>query len=246
MPFTCSCAVTAQSFWKIGLPTGKRCGSSGCCRPPYSFWDTPGSISCANRSRTSFERVKPLLAKISTVLVAYGPWGVFLLGAIDSIGVPLPAALDTILILIAVKAPERAYLAALLAVLGSIAGNVALFQAARYGVRRFVKSVPEPGQPQKFRKWFHRYGLLTVFFPAATPFVPLPLKIFVVLAGGVHTALWRFAAVVTCARVIRYFGDAYLGIKLGTDAQGFLQRNAWTLVGAALGAAVILYALISW
>jgi protein-S-isoprenylcysteine O-methyltransferase Ste14 len=53
-------------------------------------------------------------------------------------------------------------------------------------------------------------------------------------------------AVVALARTIRYFGDAYLGIKLGMDAQGFLQRNAWTLVGVALGVAFLIYVLIRW
>ena len=154
--------------------------------------------------------------------------------------------MDALLILIAVKAPGRAYFAAFMAVLGSIAGNVALFQAARYGLRRFTKAVPEPGDPQRFRKWFHRYGLLTVFIPAATPFLPLPLKVFVISAGALHTPLPRFVLVVALARIVRYFGDAYLGIKLGMDAQGFLQRNAWTLVGVALGLAFVMYVLIRW
>ena len=65
--------------------------------------------------------IKLLLAKITAVLVACGPWGVLLLGLIDSIGVPLPAAMDALLILIAAKTPGRANLAASLAVLGSSA-----------------------------------------------------------------------------------------------------------------------------
>jgi membrane protein DedA with SNARE-associated domain len=187
-----------------------------------------------------------LLAKIAAALVTYGPWGVLLIGLIDSVGLPLPATMDALLIIIAVKAPGRAYFAALMAVLGSLAGNVALFEAARYGRRRFTKAVPEPSDPQRFRKWFHRYGLLTVFIPAATPFLPLPLKVFVISAGALHTPLPRFMAVVALARIVRYFGDAYLGIKLGMDAQGFLQRNAWTLVGVALGVAFVIYVLIRW
>ncbi|MBA0087564.1 MAG: hypothetical protein HRJ53_21475, partial [Acidobacteria bacterium Pan2503] len=86
-----------------------------------------------------------MLAKITAALVAYGPWGVFLIGFIDSLGVPLPATMDALLILIAIKAPERAYSTAFLAVLGSVGGNVGLFLASRHGVRRFVKSLSEPG-----------------------------------------------------------------------------------------------------
>jgi membrane protein DedA with SNARE-associated domain len=163
---------------------------------------------------------------------------------LDSVGVPLPAALDTLLIYIAVKAPNRAYFAASLAVAGSFGGNLILFEAARYGVRRFLRAVPEPGKPRRFRQWFHRYGLITVFIPAATPFIPLPLKVFVISAGAMHTPLARFIAVILLARFLRYFGDAYLGIRLGGDAEAFLQRNAWTLIGIALGVAAVFYLLI--
>ena len=187
-----------------------------------------------------------MLAKITAALVAYGPWGVFLIGVIDSLGLPLPATMDALLVLIAVKAPERAYFTALMAVLGSMGGNLALFLAARYGVRRFARQAPAPGKPQHFREWFNRYGLLTVFIPAVTPVLPLPLKVFVICAGVLHTPVPRFAMVVLLARVIRYFGEAYLGVRLGADAQGFLQRNAWTLVGVALGLAFVLYLLIRW
>ena len=184
------------------------------------------------------------LAKILDALAAYGPWGVFTIGIIDSVGVPLPATMDAMLILIAVKAPGNAYFAATMAVLGSMVGNVILFQAARYGVSCLTGKVPEPGKPQKFRRWFHQYGLLTVFVPAATPVLPLPLKVFVISAGAFRTPLPRFIAVVLVARILRYFGDAYLGIRLGLDAQGFLTRNAWTLVGVALAAAAGLYVLM--
>ncbi len=184
-----------------------------------------------------------MLARITSVLVAYGPWGMFLIGFIDSVGIPLPAALDALLIIMGVKAPNRAYFAATMATLGSVAGNLTLFLAVRLGFRRFVK-VPEPGEPQRFRQWFHRYGLVSVFIPAVIPFVPLPLKVFVVSAGALHTPTLRFLAVILLARIIRYFGEVYLGIRLGQDAQGFLTRNAWVLVGIALALAAALYLLM--
>ncbi|HJT87085.1 MAG TPA: VTT domain-containing protein [Bryobacteraceae bacterium] len=188
--------------------------------------------------------MKSLLAKIAAALVAYGPWGIFLIGFIDSVGVPLPAALDALLIFLAVKAPHRAYFAASMAVAGSLGGNLTLFLAARYGSRRFLKTVPEPSGPGRFRRWFRRYGLVTVFIPAMVPFVPLPLKVFVISAGALHTGRVRFVVVILVARIIRYFGEAYLGIRLGQGAEEFLVRNAWTLVGGALGTAAILYVIV--
>lgn len=154
--------------------------------------------------------------------------------------------MDALIILIAVKAPERAYFAASMGVLGSIGGNLALFELARFGVRRFVREVADEGKSSRFREWFHRYGLVTVFIPAAVPVLPLPLKFFVISAGVLRTPLAKFLSVILVARVLRYFGDAFLGVKLGADAQGFLHRNAWTLVGIAVAVAVILVGLIRW
>ena len=185
-----------------------------------------------------------MLARITSALVAYGPWGIFLLGLIDSIGVPLPAAMDALIILIAVKAPQRAYLAAALGVLGSMGGNIALFEMARFGVARLVRETQQ--EKGRFREWFHRYGLLTVFIPAAVPILPLPLKFFVVSAGVLRMARARFLLVIAVSRVLRYFGAAYLGLKLGADAQGFLERNGWILLGVALGIGLALLVLIRW
>ena len=121
-----------------------------------------------------------------------------------------------------------------MAVLGSLIGNIILFQAARHG-RRLMSARGDAGEPGKFQEWFQRYGLLTVFVPAVVPFVPLPLKVFVISAGAFHTPFATFMAVIVAARVIRYFGMAYLALQLGADAKGFLTRNGWTLVGIAIG-----------
>jgi membrane protein YqaA with SNARE-associated domain len=171
---------------------------------------------------------------------------VFVIGLLDSLGVPLVGGVDALLIYVAVRTPRVAYLAATGAIVGSILGNLILFRTARYGVRRFAGEEVADGRRQKFRLWFQRYGLLTVFIPAVTPFVPLPLKVFVVSAGAMHTPLARFLLVVVVARVIRYYGEAYLGIRLGEDAHGFLTRNGWNIAGIAVATALVLVGLIRW
>jgi membrane protein YqaA with SNARE-associated domain len=141
----------------------------------------------------------------------------------------------------AVKDPQKAYFAALMAVSGSLAGNIALFWAARHGGKWLIKGEPSSSKGQKFQQWFARYGLLTVFVPAVVPFVPFPLKVFVVSAGALRTNFGKFIAVILAARVIRYFGEAYLGIQLGEDAKAYLQRNAWPLLGVVLAMSIAVY-----
>ena len=182
---------------------------------------------------------------MTAALLAYGPWGLLLIGVIDSVGVPLPATIDALLILIAAKAPGQAYFAASLAVLGSLAGNLMLYQTARYGAQR-VSRASEPAQPRRLSAWFRRYGMITVFIPAATPILPLPLKVFVVSAGALRTRLLKFVAVILAARVLRYFGEAYLGATLGANAHSFLQHNKWTLLAIPLAMAALSYLMIQW
>jgi membrane protein DedA with SNARE-associated domain len=193
--------------------------------------------------------MRALLTKISAALIAYGIPGVFLLSLLDSLGIPLPAAVDLILLDVGVHSthnPQKAYLMALMAVIGSLTGNLALFQAARHGRRLFGKSEPSPGERRRFQDWFRRYGLLTVFVPAVVPFVPLPLKVFVISAGALHVPFRKFLAVILAARVIRYFGMAWLALQLGADAHEFLVHNAWRLVGGALACALVMYLLMNW
>lgn len=182
--------------------------------------------------------------KLTHALLAFGPIGIFLVGVIDSLGVPLPAAMDALVLTVAVNEPRRAYFAALMAVLGSTVGNVALFLAARHGSRRFMKGEPSSVRARKLHRWFHRYGLLTVFVPAVTPVIPFPLKVFVMSAGALRTRFGKFLLVVLVARVVRYFGEAYLGLHLGEHAEVYLRRNAWPLLGAALAMAMGLYLVI--
>jgi membrane protein DedA with SNARE-associated domain len=179
-------------------------------------------------------------------LATYGLPGVFFIALIDSMGVPLPGLLDTLLIGIAIESPERAYTAAALALLGSMAGNIFLFRAARLGGRRFVNAETPEGKRQKFRRWFQRYGLLTIFIPGVTPFAPLPLKVFVVSAGAMHTSFPRFVGTILAARILRYGGVAYLGIRLRHDAAGFLNDNRWNITGILLLIALVLAAIVKW
>ena len=187
--------------------------------------------------------------KLLTALLAFGPIGILLVALLDSFVIPLPAGVDVLVLTISASesnSPGHAYLAALMAVIGSTFGNLALFWAARHGSRRLTKdTVPSP-RTAKFQEWFHRYGMLTVFVPCVTPVIPFPLKVFVVSAGALHTRLGKFLAVVLVARSIRYFGEAWLGVNLGPHAEEFLKHNAWTLLAAALLMAMGSYFAIRW
>ncbi len=151
---------------------------------------------------------------------------------------------DALLILVAVQRPEIAWICASLAVAGSMVGNIILFAAANRGGRGFMEKMASKGRGARFRAWFQRYGLLTVFVPALMP-IPMPLKLFVVSAGVMGTRRSSFLAVILLARVLRYFGEAWLGIMLGRESTRFLTAHLGQFVGAAVALFVVLYLVAS-
>jgi membrane protein YqaA with SNARE-associated domain len=186
-----------------------------------------------------------MLAKLTAALIAYGPVGILLLAFIDSAGIPVASGMDALVIVVAAKAPSRAVLAASMGVLGSLIGNLVLFLGARAGARRFVAAKEPAEKQQRFRDWFRRYGLLTVFIPSALP-IPLPLKVFVISAAAFGTPLRTFALVITLGRSIRYFGEAALGVALGEGSWQFLRAHTWHLLAGAVALFAALYLLMLW
>ncbi|MGD1070595.1 MAG: VTT domain-containing protein [Bryobacteraceae bacterium] len=186
-----------------------------------------------------------MLHHLTDALVAWGPAGILLLAILDSSGVPVAGVFDALLILIAVERPSVAWLCAGLAVVGSTVGNVILFWMARKGGQGFMNKAAPEGRAAKFRHWFRRYGMVTVLIPALVP-IPMPLKLFVISAGVTGTSLGEFVGVVLFARVLRYFSEAWLGMRLGRDSTKFLTSHAWDFVAGAVALFLVLYGLIRW
>ena len=180
------------------------------------------------------------MARIIEQLVAWGPLGVFIIAVLDSAGVPNPGGLDYVLLFLAWKNPAAAYFSAGLAVAGSLFGTLVLYRIARKGGEAFLDKHTTSGAGARFRRWFRRYGLVTVFIPALVPMIPLPMKVFVICAGafGIHPL--SFFAVMALGRIPRYFGLAYLGRSLGADAGAWLKLHARDF---GLGA-VVLFAML--
>ena len=170
-----------------------------------------------------------MLARITAFLLALGPWGILAAAAIDA-AIPLPGGLDVLVVLLAVKQPERAWLWVATGVVGSSVGNLALFLASRKGGARFVKAETPEREQHRFRRWFNRYGLVTVFIPALVP-IPMPLKFFVICSGMLRIRKLHFFSTLLLARLLRYGGEVYLGVQMGEHSAQLSLRttrgNCW-------------------
>jgi membrane protein DedA with SNARE-associated domain len=164
------------------------------------------------------------LKRFVQILTSWGPVGVFFLAILDSAGVPLPAAVDALLIATAAVNPKAAMLSAAAAVIGSAIGCMILFFFARKGGQAYLDRATVSENATKFRHWFQTYGLITVFIPCLLP-IPMPLKMFVLSAGALGVNPLHFLGVVLAARVPRYFGLAWIGMQLGTGAGAWIKAH---------------------
>ena len=183
-----------------------------------------------------------MLTRITEFLVALGPWGILAVAFIDA-GIPIPNGLDLLVVLLSVKEPSSAPLWAALAVLGSSTGNLVLFYLSRKGGQRLLKAEASEGYRKRFRLWFNRYGLVTVFIPALIP-IPMPLKFFVVSSGMLGISWTYFLGIVLLARSLRYGAESYLGVQLGEHSTQYLKDHTRQLAAFAVLLFVGLYLLI--
>jgi uncharacterized membrane protein YdjX (TVP38/TMEM64 family) len=175
--------------------------------------------------------------------MAWGPLGLLLLAAIDSAGVPVPGGVDALIILLCMQNPALALICTVLSVAGSLAGCMVLFYIARKGGELYLERQTSSPRGQRLRRWFQKYGLLTVFIPALVP-IPMPMKLFVVCAGAMGISPAGFAVVVLAARIPRYAALAYLGAAMRENALGYLRTHVPHFVAIAAALFVFLYLLV--
>jgi len=186
------------------------------------------------------------MSKFWALLVTWGPWGVLAVSGIESLGIPNPGGTDWLLVGMAIARPQDAWLCAAMAVLGSILGTSVFFEVMRRGGEAVLAKYTSSERGKKFREWFQRYGLVTVFIPALVPLPFLPFKVFAACAGAMNVNRWRFLIVLAVGRIIRYAGLAYLGVQLGTvaNSKAWIKSHTWHMVGIAVALFLFFFALI--
>lgn len=178
------------------------------------------------------------------LVASWGPLGVFATALIESLGIPNPGGTDVLLLAVTIVRPASAVWCALLAVAGSLIGTAVFFEVMRRGGERFLAQRTSSGRGARFRQWFLRYGLVTVFIPALLPIPFLPFKFFAACAGAMGVSRTRFLLVLFAARLPRYIGLAYLGAQLGENSFTWAKSHLWQLVAFAVILFILLYALI--
>jgi membrane protein YqaA with SNARE-associated domain len=182
-----------------------------------------------------------LVGSIATL----GPWGLLLVAFGDSAFVPIPQGVDALLITQVIAAPSTAWLAASIAVFGSVAGSLILYHLARRGGRAMLLKRVSPAGMDRLETLTQQYGAAAIIPPMMIP-LPLPTKLFVIAAGVFQMRIVPFILAATLGRSVRYFGEAALALKYGEGTPQLLKENAWTAAGLGLTLVAVFFAVNRW
>ena len=165
---------------------------------------------------------------------------------IESSGIPSPGGSDFMLLFLTIARPMDAFWFAVCATVGSLIGSAIFYEITRRGGERYLVRITQTGRGARFRTWFLRYGLVTVFIPAFLPIPGLPFKVFAACAGAMGVGRVRFMTVLAAARIPRFAGLAYLGAQLGENSYAWPKSHIWQLLSVAVLLFVASYVLIRW
>jgi membrane protein YqaA with SNARE-associated domain len=167
--------------------------------------------------------------------------GLFGIAFFDSSLLSLPEINDALLLYFGARFPKRAFYYALMTMLGSVTGASLLYGLARWQGFSFLEKRFPKGRIQSVFELVGRYGAFAVLLPSILP-PPFPFKIFVLSSGALGLSVPRFVAAMVVGRTLRYFGEAWLAVRYGDEALGYLHANtANVLIGVlvvAVGAVV--------
>jgi membrane protein YqaA with SNARE-associated domain len=164
-----------------------------------------------------------LLVWIQAVLVPWlGAPGIFVVAFLDSSFLSLPEITDVLVVTSGMRDAKTAWVAALMATLGSLAGCAVLWWIGRKGGEGLLARRFGNARVERTRAAFARWDLLALAGPAVMP-PPMPFKAFVIAAGVFRVPFWRFAATILLARGLRYAAWVVISVTYHERALGMLE-----------------------
>lgn len=166
--------------------------------------------------------------------------GVLFLGILDSTLVFfLPLGIDAVVILLAARHPDTAWLYPLLATTGSVAGSALTYWVGhKIGEHGLARWVPD-ARLQFVRKQLRRHGAFTVAALALVP-PPFPFTPFVLTSGALHFSRFRLFPALAAARLLRFGIEAALAVKYGGALTAMMQSDQFKIgVGIFIAIAVV-------
>lgn len=166
--------------------------------------------------------------------------GVLVLGILDSTLIFfLPLGIDAVVILMAARNTDTAWLYPILAATGSLIGAAITYWAGRklgeHGLSRFVSA----SRLEFVRKRLRRHGAFTVAALSLIP-PPFPFTPFVLTSGALHFSRYRLFPALAIARLVRFGIEAALAVKYGNALVYWMKSETFKIaIGTFIAIATI-------
>jgi membrane protein YqaA with SNARE-associated domain len=185
-----------------------------------------------------------IVAAIEHLAESWGAPGLAAIAFVDSSFFTLPEVADFLVVIYTIREPDKWLYFAAMTTLGSTVGCYALFMLGHKGGEALVRRGFHERHIDRVLDWFRQHGSLVLIIPAILP-PPMPLKLFVLLAGVSGLRSGPFIMAVIVGRGLRYGGEAWLARKYGEQAARFMQERVPGLFWPTL-LAIVAVGLIWW
>jgi membrane protein YqaA with SNARE-associated domain len=163
-----------------------------------------------------------------------GGAGVFVVAVLDSSVLALPNATDGLVMYLTIQRPAWWWYYAAMGVAGVVVGSWPLYLLARRGGEAFIARRLSGARASGAIAWYRRSAFAAIAGPAFLP-PPMPLKIFVLLAGATRYPPSRLVAALVVGRGARHVIEAGLAAVYRVEAIAAFERYGATLAVAVLG-----------
>jgi membrane protein DedA with SNARE-associated domain len=170
-----------------------------------------------------------------------GAIGLGLLAVADGFVLPLPGSVDILLVFLAASGPDRWWLYAFVATVGSVLGGYLSYRLGRKGGKEALEKRLPKKKLDKAYAAFDRWAFGAIFIPCLMP-PPVPITPVLLTAGAMRYSPRKFLVSLTIGRAVRYGGLALLASYYGNVIAGFLSRY-YTPILIAFIALVVLSSL---
>ncbi|MFN0107476.1 MAG: YqaA family protein [Blastocatellia bacterium] len=182
------------------------------------------------------------LKSLQATLLGLGALGILAIGFIDAASIPLPGGPDVVVMALSHANHSMMPLYVLAAVVGSTAGSLVLYFAARKGGEAVLRKFSAEKR-ERVEDLLDRYDILAMLLASVLP-PPFPFKLFVLSAGAFKMQLWRFVAALVAGRGFRFLLEGWLAVKYGEQATDIF-KNHYPKIGLGIAAAILVIYLFN-
>ncbi|MBX7221444.1 MAG: VTT domain-containing protein [Blastocatellia bacterium] len=184
------------------------------------------------------QKITAWITAMTTWLLSFGIFGIFAVTLLDGAAVPTAGACDAALVLFAMNSPEKWWIFAVAAAVGSTIGSLMLYSMVQRAGERFLAKI-KPEKRQRIENLLGRFDVLTLIVASLLP-PPFPFKPFIICASALKIQKLRFTIGLMIGRTLRYGIFSYLAMRYGPAATEIIKHNSlWVFAGAGVLAIVI-------